>query len=115
NAAMRLVDRSACPASAPFIGVHGERPVGGAGMDAAALGAGAGGAEGREERQEVLVARVVAEGTGGAAAIIEEVVAGAAFDRRRQPSGEAADPVRRRGVGAAASESAEIVRGAARA
>src|SRR5689334_826438 len=66
-----------CPAetvsSIPSIGVHGEGAIGRAGMDAPPLRR-ARGAERGEEGQEMLLARVIARGVGGAPAIVDQIV-----------------------------------------
>src|SRR4051812_40458478 len=59
--------------SIPLVGVHGERAIGCAGMDAAPLRR-AGGAERGEEGQEMLLARVVAHGVWRAPAVVDEIV-----------------------------------------
>src|SRR5260221_1833920 len=84
--------------SAPLIGVHRERAVGRTGVNAASLRAASCGAQRDEERQEMLLARMIARGVGGAPAGIDEVFGAGLPDCPRQPIGKVAEPRRRRRI-----------------
>jgi hypothetical protein len=101
--------------SRPLIRIHGEGAVGRAGVDALAPGARPGGAQRGEEGQEMLVARMVARGIGGAASVVDELVGASRRDGLGQPVGEIADPGRGRRVDRRHAQLAEIMRRAARA
>src|SRR5260221_9573479 len=99
--------------SVPLITVHRERAIGRAGVDAASLRAASCGAQRGEERQEMLLARMIARGVGGAPAVIDEVLGAALGDRPCEPIGKVADPGRRRRIDRRHAQLAEIVRRAA--